>query len=335
MNEFKQPYVNLLHEGDFATFDNTMGSIFDRDAVGVAQIAYKVNHIEGFKQIILNHPARNYSLVLKQLIACQDNSMGLWLLEQTPNTTIGKWDITTYADLKSQVNDQLYKAMIERQAQHLEPRLLMVSADYHKREDFAFQAVDLLQHFPLYPDRLDVWEVDFLVKMVTFKSIPLLENLFARCPHKIVAHTLAVEICETLRHPSEYLEILDEVLDRYEPNDKQIKQLNQAILNLTEYRSDDICVVQRLLPYYDPSFKKGEILSSALYLDNEDLFLLLLDATPLEVQKSVLKNITSPSHSYTQPPHLHILQNRIADLEVRMKLHNEVGNGATSKKRVL
>lgn len=335
MNEFKQPYIDLLHEGDFATFDNVMDAIQEQDAVGVAQIAYKVKHIEGFKQIILNHPQRNYSLVLQQLIAGQDNSMGLWLLEQTPNTTVGRWDITTYADLKSQVDEPLYKAMIERQAQHLEPRFLMVSADYHNREDFAFQAVDLLQHFPLYPDRLDTWEVDFLVKMVTFKSIPLLENLFVRCPHKIVAHTLAIEICETLRYPSEYVEILDEVLERYEPNAKQIKQLNQTILNLTEYRSDDLCVVQRLLPYYDPTFEDGAILSSALYLDNEDFFLLLLDATPLEIQKNVLGKIKSLSSASTPPTHLHVLQNRIADVEVRMKLQNEVGNGAASKKRVL
>lgn len=335
MSESRQQFVDLLHERDFSTFDNIMESIEGKDAASVAQIAYKVKHIEGFEQIILNHPDRNYSLVLQQLIACQDSGMGLWLLEHTPNTTIGRWDITTYRTLKDKVDDQLYLAMIERQSQHLEPRFLMVSADYHKREDFAFQAVDQLQHFPLYSDRLEAWEVDFLVKLVSFKSISLLENLFVRCPHKIIVHTLVLEICETLYRPSEYVDILDEALDRYEPNAKQIEQLNQTILNLTEYRSDDVDVVRRLLPYYQPAFNDGEILSSALYLDNEEFFLLLLDATPLDVQKRVLADITRPGLMNT-PPHLHILQNRISDLDVRTKLQHEVGGVvALPKKRVL
>lgn len=332
MSELREQLVDCLHDRDFATFDKLVVHLQAKDSVSVAQIAYKVNHLEGFKQIVLNHPERNYSLVLQQLIACKDASnLGVWLLEKTPHTTIGQWDITTYSTLKEKVDDQLYNTMIERQAQYLEPRLLMVSAYYHTRIDFALQAVEKLQHFPLYPDRLESWETDFLVKLLSFNSIPLLENLFARCPHKIVVHTLALEICETLYSPRDYLQILDEVLDRYDPNDKQLKDLNQTILNLIEYRSDDGCVVQRLLPYYDPTFNDGEILSSALYLDDEKFFLLIADATPLEVQKEVFTKLSEPLVKNT-PPHLGLLKTRIDDQELRLKLQEELRNSTPPQK---
>lgn len=66
-------------------------------------------------------------------------------------------------------------------------------------------------------------------------------------------------------------------------------------------------------------------------MDDENHFRTFLDATPLDVQKNALKHVTQKTSGYA-PPHLALLQSRIADLEVREKLQDEVGGVAANSK---
>lgn len=331
MNELREQLVDCLHDRDFATFDKLVVHLQAKDSVSVAQIAYKVNHLEGFKQIVLNHPERNYSLVLQQLIACKDASnLGVWLLENTPHTTIGQWDYKSYNDLKEKVDPQLYTAMIERQAQYLEPRFLMASARYHKREDFAQRAVQKLENFPLKHDRLEEYEREFLENILVFNNLPLMEELFARCSHRMVLHALTMEIC-AMHRPENFLEILEEVLDRYTPTSLQLDDLNTNIQGFIDYQGSDMVVARFLMPYYNPHFQDGQKFFLATYLDSEDDFLMFLEATPLDVQKEVFTKLSEPLVKNT-PPHLGLLKTRIDDQELRLKLQEELRNSTPTQK---
>jgi len=323
MSELREQLIDCLHDRDFDTFDKLVVDLQAADAVSVVQIAYKVKHIEGFKQLVLQHPERNYSLVLQQLIACKDTtSLGLWLLESAPRTTIGQWDYKSYNDLKEKVDPQLYTAMIERQAQYLEPRFLMASARYHQREDFAQHAVQKLENFPLRHDQLEEYEREFLESLLLFNSLPLMEEMFARCSHRIVLHALTMEICSSY-HPKNHLEILEEVLERYTPTAIQLDGLNASIQRLIEYQGSDMVVARFLMPYYNPHFQDGETFFLATYLDSEDDFLMFLEATPLDVQKEVFVRLSEPRVN-NKPSHFGLLKTRIDDQELRLKLQEEL-----------
>lgn len=328
MSELRQQLIDLLHDKDFATFDKLVVNLEGKHTVSVAQIAYKVQHIEGLKRLVLNNPERNYSLLLQQLIACKDTSnLGVWLLEYAPKTTIGT---TTYKTLQGNVDAHLYVAMIERQSHYLEPRFLMVSARHHEREDFALRAVRQLEQFPLSPNQLQEFERQFLDDLLSFKSLSLLEEMFSLCSHRIVLHALAMQICCAHR-PKDFVEILKEVLDRYIPTPNQLDQLNVCIQDLIEYENDDMDIVRCLMQHYNPHFKDGETFFYATYLKNELDFIMFLDVTPLEIQKNVLAQLAEPVVS-NKPPQFGLLQNRIADQEVRMKLQCELENTPQDRK---
>lgn len=339
MPTLKEQLCQAVYKREFATFDKLIGDLDLAQAGGVAQAAYDVGHIEGFKNIVQTHPQRNYSLVFKQIVSQhdvsqKDDELALWLLETSPATTVGSWDPTNYGALRKKVSAPLYTAMIERQAQSLEPRFLMASAFHHKREDFAQRAIQQLERFPLYHDRkLEEYEIFFIVNMLSFKSVPLAEDFMARFPSRIVLHTMIGEICQSF-DPEAFHPILIEVLERYTPTETHVEEVNSWINALLEYKNDNKKIVRCLMPYYNPHYNDGEIFLNSMYLDNENDFLLFLDATPLDVQKSTLAYFTQARLHI--PPHFEVLKTRIADLDVRAKLQEEVSSeGALLKKRVL
>lgn len=327
--DLQQQLRHALEQYDFATFDNLVDHLDIGRAGKIAKTAYEVGHIEGLKRIVQLHPQRDYALALQYIISQNDSAVGLWLLEHSSKTTIGLWDITNYGDLRNQVNEELYTALIERQVQYLEPRFIMASALHHKREDFAQTAIRKMERFPLYPDRKpDVHEMGFIHQMLGLKSVALAEDFMAFFPAGSVLHAMIGEICGSYK-PEGFKPILVEVMERYNPTKEQIAEVNSWIHSLLEY--DEMEIVRCLMPYYDPHYNKGEIFITSMYMDDQTDFMLFLDATPLDVQKNTLKHVTQRTSGYA-PPHLALLQSRIADLEVREKLHDEVGGVAANSK---
>ena len=337
MSNLIEQLKTTLANGDFATFDKLVVGVDDKTAVKISQMAYTAGHTAGMQMVVLQHPQRNYSLLFKDIVTTCDNKLGLWLLEHAPNTTVGTMERHTNRDLRNQVNEPLYSAIIERQAKSLEPRFLMESACNNRRIDFAQRAVKELEKFPIHPDhQMQSYELKFIEHLLSFHNLTLVEDFCARFPSRNVIHNIAVTICD-MYYGDNFVSILKEVLDRYTPTQQQTDELNDKIHLFVEYSGYDTSVLRCLMTHYNPYYKDGEGLYSAAYLNDLDDFLMFLDATPLDVQKMVLERFNGQTGIYP-PDHLSVLQSRILDLETQLQLQEivrPIENESVHKKRMM
>lgn len=313
---------------DWFTFEQLLEEVDPKNAVAAADMAYQQGRMEAFRRVVVVHPQRNYSVLLKHLLEKRDYDNAAWLLDHTSHTTIrhipaGDW--TAYPDL--------HMALVEREIRTLPPTVVLHKAATYQRMDFVDRAIEAIQPFPHQPNRpFTEREKSFIEALLGFvEHEELLKRLMGETPSPSTVHQVAVLLASCFDHNVS----LRGVLALYTPTEPQRQELVGALLEHLREASGGYSTISSLMTYYDPLVDGERVLEEALWFKNKDVFTQALDKfswTSLDKAHQILKQtVDQESKRGLKPPtHWGLFVQRVEEERLRQVLLAQLGSPQTT-----
>lgn len=314
---------------NWSTFEQLLEEVDPKNAVVAADIAYQEGRMEGFRRVVVAHPQRNYSVVLKHLLEKHDYDNAGWVLDHTPHTTIrhipaGDW--TAYPDL--------HMALVEREIRTLPPTVVLHKAATYQRMDFVDRAIEAIQPFPHQPNRpFTEREKSFIEALLGFvEHEELLKRLMGETPSPSTVHQVAVLLASSFDHTNISLK---GVLAWYTPTEPQRQELVGALLEHLREVSGCYSTISALMTYYDPLVDGERVLEEAMWVKNKDVFTQALDKfswTSLDKVHQILKQTVDreSKRGLSPPTHWGLFVQRVEEERLRQVLLTQLGSPQTT-----